>query len=313
MTAPTTKTTPQVNGDTTYSSKFLPKVTSIPVVNSLKKQLFTTVPQAESLTKFIGDGLSTAFSYTNDTPIQPILIKLDTLAASGVAKLEKEVPMVNTPTDEVLKKTKLDRFIGFFTHYYTVSFDFVFNVFDAYKGAFDKGFNSFLDRFESFFGIKGEGKPDSPSARVSHIRGALIEKVDSRITPLANQLKETTGSIYSNQIVPLSQYPLKQLGVVKEKASEIPIVSEIISRVTKAESAAESAWVETKPDISGPNAVIPTLKSGLFVVITFGYNLIYPEEKKPSPKGVQDQTNGLVSGVELHDGEAKKRPNGTAS
>lgn len=313
MSATKTETT-QVNGEPSYSSKFLPKVTSIPVVNSLKKQLFAHVPQAEVLTKHVGHHLSNAWSYTNNTPIQPMLIKLDTLAAEGVARLEKEVPMVNTPTDEVLKKTKIDSFIDFFTHYYTASVDFIVNLFDAYKGVFDPVVYPILNNFEAFLGIKAS-KQESKSARVTRIRGVIAEKVDSQVTPILNKTQETITSIYSSTIAPLAQYPLKQYKIQKDKAAETysPVVSELTSRYTKAESAAKDAWIKTKPDISGPNAVIPSLKSGIFAAITFGYNLVYPETKKPSPKGVEEETNGLVSGVELNNGGANKRPNGMAA
>src|SRR5947207_300492 len=258
MSATTTETVPQVNGETTYSPKFLPKVTSIPVVNSLKKQLFTHVPQAEAFSKHVGDHLSAAFTYTNDTPIQPMLIKLDTLAAEGVARLEKEVPIVTTPTDEVLKKTKIDSFIGFFTHHYVTSVDFILNLFNAYKGIFDPVVNQVLNKFEWFLDIKAS-KEESQKARLTHIRKLVVEKFDSQVTPILNKTIETVSSIYSNRIVPLAQYPLKQFNAQKDKATEnySPVVSELSSRYTKAESAAKDAWVKTKPDVSGPNAVIP--------------------------------------------------------
>jgi hypothetical protein len=314
MTSTATETTPQVNGDTTYSSKFLPKVTSIPVVNSLKKQLFIYVPQAETLSTYVGTQLTTAFAYTDNTPIQPMLIKLDTLAADGVAKLQKEVPIVDTPTNEVLKKTKIDHVMDLFTHYYVVSVDFVFNIFNAYKGVFDPVLLPFLDRFEAFLDIKSS-KDKSTADRFAKVRAVVIEKVDSKVTPILTQTKETVTSIYTNKVVPLAQYPANLFSAQKEKATEVvsPYVSELTSRYTKAESAAKDAWTKTKPDISGPNSIVPTVKSGIFVVITFGYNLVYPESKKqPSPHGVEDQTNGLVSGVELSDGHAKKRTNGSA-
>ena len=314
MTSTATETKPQVNGDTTYSSKFLPKVTSIPVINSLKKQLFIHVPQAETLSKYVGDQLSTAFTYTDNTPLQPMLIKLDTLAAEGVAKLQKEVPIVTTPTDEVLKKTKLDHFIDMFTHYYAASVDFVYSIFNAYKGVFDPVINPFLDRFEALLDIKAS-KEQSQGARLDKIRQVIVEKVDSKVTPILTQTKETVTSIYSNRLAPLAQYPVDLFTAQKEKATEAasPYVSELTSRYTKAESAAKNAWTKTKPDISGPNSVVPTVKSGIFTVVTFGYNMVYPESKgQPSPTGVEDQTNGLVSGVELSDGHAKKRVNGSA-
>jgi hypothetical protein len=314
MTSTATETTPQVNGDTTYSSKFLPKVTSIPVVNSLKKQLFIYVPQAETLSTYVGTQLTTAFAYTDNTPIQPMLIKLDTLAADGVAKLQKEVPIVDTPTNEVLKKTKIDHVMDLFTHYYAVSVDFAFNIFNAYKGVFDPVLLPFLDRFEAFLDIKSS-KDKSTSDRFAKVRAVVIEKVDSKVTPILTQTKETVTSVYTNKVVPLAQYPANLFSAQKEKATEVvsPYVSELTSRYTKAESAAKDAWTKTKPDISGPNSIVPTVKSGIFVVITFGYNLVYPESKKqPSPHGVEDQTNGLVSGVELSDGHAKKRTNGSA-
>ena len=311
----TETTTPHVNGDSSaYESKFLPKVTSIPVISSLKKQVFSTVPQAEVLTKYVGGRLSTAFTYTNDTPIQGLLIKLDTLAASGVEKLEKEVPAVNTPTDQVLKKTKLDIFLGFFTYYYTASVDFTFNLFNAYKSAADPVIHSVLDRIEILLGLK-PAQQTNDTDRIKRIRGSVYEKVDSRVTPIYNKSKDTVTSVYNDTFVPLTQYPAKQFNVQKDKANEkySPLVSELTNRYTKAESAAKDAWLQTKPDISGPNSVVPTLKSGLYTLITFGYNVIYPEAKKPDPKGVESQTNGLVSGVDMNDGEATKRPNRSAS
>jgi len=315
MSATATQTAPQVNSDTPYESKFLPKVTSIPLVSSLKTHLFTHIPQAEAISKYVGDHLSAAYSYTNDTPIQPMLIKLDTLAANGVAKLTKEVPAVNTPTDQVLKSTKIDSFVDFLTHYYTASVDFFFSIFNAYKGVFDPVVNHFLVKFETFFDIKVE-KEDNQSIRLTRIRKVMVEKVDSRVTPFLNGTKEIVTSIYTEKIAPLIQYPLKQFSASRDKATETfsPIISELSTRFTKAESAAKDAWVKTKPDISRPNSLIPTLKSGLFVVITFGNTLVYTEsEKQPANKGVEDQTNGLVSGVELNDTKAKKRPNGMAS
>jgi hypothetical protein len=318
-TATATETTPHVNGDASkYESKFLPKVTAIPVVDSIKKQIFTTIPQAENLTKYVGGHLDTAFTYTKDTPIQGLIIKLDTLAASGMDKLEKEVPAVKTPTDEVLKKAKADRALDFFVYYYTTAVDFVANMLGAYKGAFEPYVSSFLDRLEGVIGVKST-KGETSRQRVKHIGGFAVEQVDSRVTPIINKTKETVSSIYADKVVPLTQYPMKQFNGQKDKATEkySPLVNNLLSRVSKAESAAKDAWAETKPDISGPNAVVPTVKSGIYSVITFGYNLVYPEEKKPSvegiDKGVEEQTNGLVSGVELGDGEAKKRPNGKAS
>lgn len=311
MSTTTTETTAQINGDNTYSPKFLPKVTSIPVVNSLKKQLFTHVPQAESLSKHVGEHLSAVFTYTNDTPIQPMLIKLDTLAADGVARLEKEVPIVTTPTEEVLKKTKIDSFIGFFTYHYVTSVDFIFNLLNAYKAALDPIVNRILNNFEVLLGLESP-TDESQKARVTRIRGVIVEKVDLHVTPILNMTKETVTSIYSDKIAPLAKYPLRKFNSQKDKAAEtyFPVVSELTSRYTKAESAARDAWVKTKPDTSGPNAVIPSLKSGIFVIITFGYNLVFPESKKPSPNSVEEETNGLTSGIELRDGEAKKRPNG---
>ena len=313
MTATATETTPQVNGDMAYSSKFLPKVTSIPVVNSLKKHVFLHVPYAESVSKYVGDQLGTAFTYTDNTPIQPMLIKLDTLAADGVAKLQKEVPIVTAPTDEVLKKTKIDRFVDLMTRYYVASVHFVHNLYDAYKSVFDPVINPFLDRFEAFLDIKSS-KDQSQGARFGKIREVIVQKVDSKVTPILTQTKETVSSIYSDRLAPFAQYPVDLFSAQKEKSYEAasPYVSELTSRYTKAESAAKDAWTKTKPDISGPNSIIPTVKSGIFTVITFGYNLVYPEsQKQPYPKGVEDQINGLVSGVELSDGHAKKRVNGS--
>jgi len=314
MTSTATETTPQVNGETTYTSKFHQEITSIPVVNSLRKQLFLHIPQAETLNKYVEDQLSAAFTYIDNTPIQAMLIKLDTLAADGVAKLQKEVPIVTTPTNEVLKKTKIDYFLDLFTRYYVASIDFAYNIFNTYKNVFDPVLVPFLDRFEAFFDIKSS-KDKTTGARFSKIYEVVVEKVDSKVTPILTQTKETVTSIYTNKVVPLAQYPGNLFSAQKEKATEVasPYVSELTSRYTKAESAAKDAWTKTKPDISGPNSIVPAVKSGIFVVTTFGYNLVYPEsEKQPSPKGVEDQTNGLVSGVEPSDGHAKKRTNGSA-
>jgi len=315
MTVTATETKPQLNGDhTAYESKFIPKVTSIPVISSFKKHLFSAIPQTEVVSNYLSAGLATAFSYTNDTPIQGMLIKLDTLAASGVERLEKEVPAVNTPTDQVLKKTKLDKFLGLFTHYYIVSVDFTVNILNAYKSAADPVIHSVLGRIETFLGLK-PAEESNDTERIKRIRGSVYEKVDSRVTPIYNKSMGTVTSVYNDKVVPLTQYPAKQFNVQKDKANEkySPLVSELTDRYTKAESAAKDAWLQTKPDISGPNSVVPTLKSGIFTIITFGYNIVYPEQKKPDPKGVESQTNGLVSGVELSDGEAKKRSNGTTS
>lgn len=311
MTVSQTQTAPQTNGDETYSPKFLPTVMSIPIVNSLKKQLFIHVPQAEAVTKFVGDHLTAAFNYTNDTPIQHVLIKLDTLAANGVTKLEKEVPIVNTPTDEVIKKTKVDALISFLTHWYVLSISFVSNIFAPYKDAFDKTFDSLLDRVETFIGLK-DTKPSTFSERVNRIGGVLIDKADSRVTPILNQMKEAKTSIY-NKVARLFHYPLKEFETQKDKASEIPIVQEITSRVSKAETAAKKTWTETKPDVAGSNSFIPTVKSGIFTVIAFAYTLVSPEEGKSAPKGLEEQINGLASGVEFPDGNPKKRLNGPAS
>lgn len=320
MATTTTQTQPQVNGDKpTYESKFLPKVTSIPIVQSFKKHLFIHVPQAEALTNYIGDQLVTAFKYTDDTPIQGAVIKLDTLAATGVEKLQKQVPIVNAPTAEIRRKTKIDSVLGFLTHYYVASIDFVLSFFNAYKGVFDPVLLPFLDRVEAFFNIKST-KPESTSERIKRIRGIIIEKADVKVTPTLVQTKETISSIYTTKIVPLTQYPINMFNVQKDKATETvsPLVSEVNTRLTKAESAAKDAWIQTKPDISGPTSVIPTIKSVAFTALTFGYKVIYPEkskqEAKDAAKGVEDQTNGLVSGVDLSDGHAtKKRPNGVAS
>lgn len=315
MTVTATETEPQVNGDhSAYESKFLPKVTSIPVISSAKKHLYAAIPQTEVLTNYVGSCLGTAFTYTNDTPIQGILIKLDTLAASGVEKLEKEVPAVNMPTDQVLKKTKVDKFLDILTHYYVASVQFTFNLLNAYKSAADPVIHSVLNRIETFLGLK-PAEQTNDTERIKRIRGSVYEKVDSRVTPIYNKSRDTVTSVYNDKFVPLTQYPTKQFHVQKDKANEkySPLVSELTNRYTKAESAAKDAWLQTKPDISGPNSVVPTLKSGIFTAITFGYNIVYPEQKKPDPKGVESQTNGLVSGVELTDGEAKKRSNGSAS
>ena len=151
-----------------------------------------------------------------------------------------------------------------------------------------------------------------------HVSLIFVESSSKRsiltLPPSSTKQERQLQSIYSDKITPLAQYRFKQFNAKKDKAAETysPVVSELTSRYTKAESAAKDAWFKTKPDISGPNAVIPSLKSGIFVVITFGYNLVFPESKKPFPQGVEEQMNGLVSGVELKDGEAKKRPNGLA-
>jgi hypothetical protein len=313
MSTTTTQTTPQVNGETSYSPKFLPKLTSIPVVDSVKKQIFLHVPQAENVSKYVGHQLSTAFSYTKDTPIQPILIKLDTLAADGVDKLEKEVPIVNTPTDEVLKNTKVDTLLGVVAHYYAIATGFIAGFFDSTKAVADPYINILLDRFEGFLDIKEPEKDQK--ARILRIRSLIVEKVDAQVTPLLNKTKETYTSLYSSYIVPLAKYPLEQFSATKDKAEEAysPLLNEAKSRYAKAESSAKDAWNETKPDISGPNSAIPAAKAALFVAIAFAYKLVYPEEKKPVSK-TEEQTNGLVSGVELNNsGSAKKRTNGPTS
>jgi len=318
MTSTTTETTPQVNGDSTYSSKFIPKVTSIPVVTSLKKQFYIYVPQADVISKYVQGGLTTAFGYTHDTPIEPMLIKLDGIAASGFEKFQKEVPIVNASTDEVLEKTKVTKATNVFLELYTGAVNMVSSVFDAYKGVLDPVLKPALDRVEGFLGTK-PAKDESQTGRIKRIGGVVVEKVDARVGPYISKGKETVTSIYTGTVIPVVQAPMKQFNVQKDKATETlsPYYSEATSRFTGAESAAKDAWTKTKPDISGPNSVVPTLKSGLFVVITFGYSFVYPQEKKPSPqgveKGVEDQTNGLVSGVDLGDGDAKKRPNGRAS
>jgi len=314
MSATATETTPQVNGDTTYSSKFLPKVTSIPVVTSLKKQFYTYVPQAEVITNYVYGGVSTAFNYTHNTPVEPVLIKLDTLAASGFEKFQKEVPIVNAPTDEVLKKTKVSKATDILVQLYSGALDMMFNVFHTAISFVDPILNPVLDRVEAVVGTKPQ-KNESPTGRIKRISGALYGKADAVATPYISKSKE----IYANNVLPVAQMPMKQFNVQKDKATETvsPYVSEAKSRYSGAESAAKDAWTKTKPDNSGPIQVIPTVKSGIFTGITFGYTLLYPEDKKPSPegieKGVKDQTNGLVSGVDLADGETRKRPNGVAS
>jgi hypothetical protein len=315
MTVTTTETTPQVNGDTsTYSSKFLPKVTSIPVVTSLKKQLFIHVPQAEVITKYVHGGLSTAFNYTHDTPIEPVLIKLDTLAASGFEKFEKEVPLLNTPTKEVLEKTKINKAVDVLVQLYSGALDFVYKAFDAYKGVFDPVLKPVLDRIEAFLGTK-PAKNETQASRIKRIGGVLYEKVDSRISPVILKTKETVTSVYKDTILPIVQTPMNLFKTQKDKAKATfsPVIDEATFRLNGAESAAKDAWTKTKPVMSGLNSIVPTIKSGLFVAVTFGYSLLYPESKKPSPAGVENQTNGLVSGVQLRDREARKRPNGAAS
>jgi len=313
MTRTTTETTPQVNGDPAYSSKFLPKVTSIPVITSLRKHLFIHVPQAEVLTTYVHGGLSAAFSYTHDTPIEPVLIKLDTLAASGFDKIEKEVPIVNASTNEVLEKTKISKAASAFVQLYTGTSDFVANIFDAYKGVLDPVVNPVLGRVEVFIGSK-PAKNESQFGRIKLIGGVLIAKVDARVTPVILKTKETVTSIYTDKLFPIAQIPIKQYHAQKEHVAHFlgPIYCVARSRITGAESAAKDAWTKTKPNLSGPSSIVPALKSGIFVVITFGYTLLYPQSNKSSPKGAGDQTNGLVSGVEVADGEVRKRQNGQA-
>jgi len=321
MTTTTTQTSSHVNGDTTYSYKFIPKVTSIPVVNSLTKQIFTHVPQAEAASKYVGNHLNTAFNYTKDTPIQPMLIKLDTLAANGVAKLEKEVPIVNTPTEEVIKKTRIDKALEWFTHYYAVTADFLLNSLSAYKGAFNPTINTFLARFEDFLGISASPE-DTQASRAQRIRKVGGEKVVVNVrpildkaTPFVDKAKESYSSVYT-RAQPFVEYPLKQIHIQKSKATEAvrPYASLFKARFSKANSAAKEAWTETKPDRTAPTSIIPPLKSTLFVVLSFGYNFVYLDKpsEKPAPNKLEEQTNGLVSGVELKEGEAKKRPNGPA-
>ena len=313
MSTTTTETTPQVNGATPYSPKFLPKLNSIPVVDSVKKHIFLHVPQAENVSKYVGHQLSIAFSYTKDTPIQPILIKLDTLAADGVDKLEREVPIVNAPTDEVLKKTKIDSLLSFIVHYYAITTGFIAGWFDSTKSVVDPYINIILDRFDGFLGVSEPEKDQY--ARIIRIRDVVVAKVDPQVTLLLNKTKEVYRSIYGTYILPLSKYPLEQFNASKGKAEEIssPYLTEAKSRYAKAESSAKEIWSETKPDISGPNSAVPTVKAVVYTLITFGYKLIYPEGEKHVSK-TEEQTNGLVSGVELNSGAAaQKRANGPTS
>lgn len=315
MSATATQTA-QVNGEPSYEPKFLPKVNSIPVVNSLKKHIFTHVPQAANLTKQIGQQLGAVFDYTKDTPVHPMLIKLDTLAANGVAKLEKEVPLVASPTDEVLKKTKIDRVLELISHYYVLAANYALGVFRASTGFFAPFIDSVLTYAERFIGVKSEPE-ESQNDRFIKLKQAFVAKIDEKVTPLLNQVKQTASSIY-NQILPVIQSPFKFFTAEKDKAADTyaPVISEIQTRFTKAEAASKTAWLENKLGISGPNAIVPFIKSSIFTVIVFGYNLVYPESKKSEPVkkgGVEEQTNGLVSGVELTDGDAKRRPNGSAS
>ena len=301
MSAVATETVPKVNGDTTYSSKFLPKITAIPLINSLMKQ-FSRIPQAEALSKIeaLGQPLF---------EIQPMLIKLDTLAANGMAKLERDVPIVTTPTNEVLKKAKIDSFIGVFGHYYVASVDFVNNFFNAYKGFFDPAVNTILKYLESSLNVE-VSKEETQKARVTRIRLVIIEKVDSKVTPILNKTNEKISSIFSKTTL-VTQYSLNHFNDHKDRVVETcsPLVSELTSRYRHAESAAKTAWVKTKPDFYGPSTVIPSVKSGIHTVMTFGYHLAYPGSKEASPNAVDEQTNGLASGVELKDGETKKRFN----
>jgi hypothetical protein len=314
MSATATRTA-HINGAPSYEPKFLPKVNSIPVVNSLKRQLFTHVPQAESLSKQVGQQLSAVFTYTNDTPIRPMLIKLDTLAANGVAKLEKEVPIVASPTDQVLKTTKIDQLLEFVAHYYVMSINYVLGIFNTYKGFFEPVVKQFLSYGEEFVGVKSS-PGESLSARFTKLKEAIVAKIETHVTPLITQAKETAASIYNKALL-VAQPRLKSFNAEKDKAIDTlnPLVSELKTRFTKAESAAKDAWLENKRNISDPNAFVPFIKLTIFTGLVFGYNLVYPDTKKTSDKkdGVEEQTNGLVSGVELTDGIAKNRPNGFAS
>jgi len=314
MSATATQTT-QVNGDPTYESKFLPKVNAIPVVNSLREQIFTHVPQAENLSKHVGRHLGTVFTYTKDTPVQPMLIKLDTLAANGVAKLEKEVPLVASPTEEVLKKTKIDKVLELATKYYVMCVNYVLGIFKAYEGVLDRTVTNVLSFAEQILGVQPTPE-ESQSARFTKLKEVFIAKVDEKVASLITQVKGTATSVY-DEVLRVPQSSLKFFNAEKDKTAETysPLVSEVKARYTKAESATKRAWLENKPDISGPNAFIPFVKAVIFTTIVFGYNILYQESKKSEPNngGIEDQTNGLVSGVERSDGDAKKRPNGSAS
>jgi hypothetical protein len=317
--ATATQTHVQINGDKpTYEAKFLPKVNAIPVVQSFKKQVYTHVPHAENITKYVGDHLSTAFKYTDDTPIQGALKKLDSLAADGVERLEKQVPMVNAQPQEILKKTQVDKLLGFITHYYTVLVSFVFSLFNTYQNLFDPILLPALDRIEIFLDTTSTG-PESKGERIKRIYAVAVEKVDNQVTPVINRTKETISAIYTSKVLPVAQFPLGLFTTQKDKAAESvsPYVHGVNSRITKAESAAKDAWIQTRPDISGPNSVIPTLKSGVFAALTFGYKVVYPEKPKEEAEDkaakTQEQSNGLVSGVDLSDGGIHKRPNGVAS
>jgi hypothetical protein len=321
MTTTTTQTNTHVNGDDSYSYKFIPKVNAIPVVNSLTKQIFTHVPRAEAASKYVGDHLNTAFNYTKDTPIQPMLIRLDTLAANGVAKLEKEVPIVTTPTEEVIKKTQIDKLLSFVSHYYVVTLDFTFNFLGAYKGVFDPTISTFLGRFESFLNVSAN-PDDTQTVRFDRVRRVFVQKVNllhspylDKASPYINKAKDSYSTVYATA-QPFVEYPLKQIEIQKGKAKEFVglYASEFKSRLGKAETAAKEAWNETRPDLKTPTSIIPALKSTIFVAVSFGYNFVFPEKpaEKPAPSKPEEQTNGLVSGVECRDGEAKKRANGTA-
>jgi len=314
MSATATQTA-QVNGEPSYESKFLPKVNAIPVVNSLREHIFTHVPQAENLSKHVGRHLGTVFTYTKDTPVQPMLIKLDTLAANGVAKLEKEVPLVASPTEEVLKKTKIDKVLEFVTKYYVMYVNYVLSIFKTYEGVLDRTVTNVLSFAEQILGIQPTPE-ESQSSRFTKIKETFVAKVDEKVTSLITQVNEVATSVY-NQIFRVLQSPLKFFNAEKDKAAETysPVASEVKARFSKAESATKRAWLENKPDISGPNAFVPFIKAVIFTTIVFGYNILYPESKKSEPKkgGVEDQTNGLVSGIERSDGDATKRPNGSAS
>jgi len=307
----------QTNGDSkTYnleSSKFLPKVSSIPVISSFKKQLFLHVPQAELLSKYVYNGVNTVFTYTHDTPIEPMLIKLDTLAANGVSKLEKEVPIVAAPTDEVLKKTYLSEAFNFVTYWYTSTLSYFTNMFDAYQPVLDSFLKPFLDKAEGFLGTQAP-KDEPQIARLKRLFGTVTERIDTKVSPIISSVKTRATSYYNDKVLPTAQLPLKQYNMAKEKAmtTASAYTSFVNDRFSKAELSAKDAWTKTKPDISGPNSVVPALKSGLFSGLTFVYALRYGTVTKPNKPSVDDQTNGLVSGVELNDGIATKRPNGVA-
>jgi hypothetical protein len=171
-----------------YEPKFLNKVISIPVISSLKKQLFIYIPHMETLALHVGDKFNMAFNCTEHTHLQEALIRLDALAASGIEVLEKQVPIVSTPTEEVLRNTNVDHFLTFLTIYYTIAIDFMHKLMESYKGFFDP--IPVLDRVESFLGTTPADKqPETTYERTTRIRSILIERV-----------RQSTRSVHSGSL-----------------------------------------------------------------------------------------------------------------